>query len=218
MKELIKKFVEQDPLDLIEEANEIKKEYEEDVRICVSSSHNQGGTGYYYYDPETGEVARGVHFPGSGSSNYSYKEIGLIEISVNFAPNLGECDYLNVERIIQPVDEDMSYADDWEEKKFDCSIEDHNSFSDLRNTYPVVKLINCINCNKKYIVNEEGVMHGEYMVLDERETEIICSDCTNQDISIVEFLETVENPSKKEEYRNYFASYVGVDLEENLFA
>ena len=217
MKKLIKEFLESES-NIINKAKEIKEEYSENIRICTEGKGNCNGVDYYYYNPITHKVTKGTGFVSQNSSTYSYKDIGSIEISITRNPGYEDYSYIRIERIIKLEDEDMSYADEYEEKKF-IFDEDYSIIEliDNRSSYPATMIVSCINCQKDYIVNENDVEFGVYMALNEQKTEIICSECTDQQ-SVETFLNHIENENKHEQYEYYLINYIGLAYDDDLFA
>ncbi|MFW6282182.1 MAG: hypothetical protein ACOC1O_05260 [bacterium] len=220
MKKIIKDFMKNEGEYLVDTAKEFKEEYvNTEIRIGVHShNENNNGQSYYYYNPVTGEVTEGAGFVSGNSGNYSYREIGDIEIRIISNPAYEDYDSIKTTRIIRPEDEDMPYANDYDEQQFeDFDTEGYNNLTKNRSEYPRSIIAECINCKKEYIVRQEDIEDGLFTELDNELTTIVCSKCTPRK-SIEEFLDTIENEDKKEKYKNYLIGYIGLDEKDDLFA
>ena len=218
MKKLIKKYVKGFE-DIIDNAKDIKKEYNnEEIRIGVNYlSGNHNSIAYYYYNPVDDKVYSGAELLGN-SSNYSYKNIGDIEIIVY---NNRDNKYIQINRIIEWFDEDMSYSDEYEEEKFKNRKNDYSKIQEkivnrndkFADTGTIIS--KCIECGSQYIVTQEKVEGGLITPLNDDKTEVICN-CIG-DISVEEFLNKIKDNRTKEKYEYYLLDYCGLNAEEDLF-
>lgn len=224
MKKLIKNYIENKEEWIIESAKEYKEEHPDtEIRIATGNYNgNNEGKYYYYYNPTTEDITEGAGFPSGNSSNYSYRNIGDIEISITYSPGYEDYDYIQIERIIRPEDEDMAYTDDWEKPKFPkVNHEDKFKLKDYRSEYPGATITTCINCGEQYIVSQEDVEDGLYTELADpqynSESKCICSKCTDN-MTVEKFLDTIEDEEKREDYHEYMIDWIGMGLDWNLFA
>src|SRR5690554_3527960 len=223
MKKLVKRFMELKGQEVIEQAKKIKKDYP-DNNIRIGASGGQGAytnQTLYYYNPVTDEIAEGPCFVRQNNTTYSYNSLGDIEICDTVQPGNVNYDSLKIQRIIRPEDENKEYADDFEEAKFaNYNDMDHYRLEAIRAKYPGATITTCINCGKQYVVNQEDVEAGKYTELIDvqynAESECICSDCTNN-MTVKEFLNTIDDEETKEKYREYMIDYVGMGENWDLF-
>lgn len=216
IKKLIKEYVKEFD-DEIEEGKKLKEKYNnEDIRISTNYINNYQFVEYYYYNPVTEKVTECASFLSNGS-NFSYRNIGDIELVV--ITDIEDNKSIQINRIINTFDEDMAYSDDFEKKKFeDVEYDEILEKEQIRDEYycDADYIVSCINCGKEYLVSQEGVENGEYTELNEDETKIICSECTENQ-SINDFLKTIEDNDEREKYEEYLLNYIGLDGDNDLF-
>ena len=218
MKKLIKEYI-NNYSDIIEEAKKIKEKYNNNnIRIDVSGSNNQSYNSQecYYYDPMNDEIYEGEFFVSGNSFTYYYQNIGNIEIIITRNPGYEDYDYIEIKRIIRPEDENMSYANEFEEEKYK-EVEKNDIYLSRHDKYMETgkKINECIKCKHQYIVNQSDFEKGKYAILNE-EDKIICSKCTPQQ-TIEKFLNTIQNEEKREEYKFFLIDYSGAELDWDLF-
>lgn len=220
MKKMIKEYAKNLP-----EKGKLYREMElaeehagKEIRVCRSSKCG-GNTEYYYYEPETEEVFDDPVFVGTGNSHYGYKAIGLIEVVV--CHDQGD-HWIQLERVVLPEDEDLTYADNYEEKQFPDlpRIDLEELWNSVRN-YQSMQISECVVCSGLVLPLQEKFDFEELWNLsDDNFDYCICPDC-GAGHTLQSFLDKMSDRGDwdEEEIEGWqeYIQHCGLSLDDSLF-
>jgi hypothetical protein len=118
---------------------------------------------------------------------------------------------IKIDRIIQPVDEDMTYADDYETELFP-NLTDRKNLIDESERYGTI--VECRECYEKFLLSQEAVENGKYTPLNDLETIVVCKSCAG-DYTVGEYLESLSEEDK-EAVGYYLLNYCQLEKEDLL--
>lgn len=201
------------------------------IRISVSNLSDSEQTDYFYYDPESKKVIEGPAVMGN-TMNYGYKNVGMVEFY--FRRTTGNSYIMGVSRVVLPEDEDMEYADEFEESIFNnLDINRFDRFSDpneihlsCREKYKekAKTLLKCIDCGKLIFPSDKNLEVGPeakaiellidyyYSVMPEA----LCIEC-GKDLTVKNFLEKYSSHDKIDRFTKTLKDEYSLESNDSLF-
>jgi len=211
IEKIIQKFVSERMLEKASKAEQSfrKKGFDQDyIRIGVHASSIPNKREDIYFISPGGSIYEGPSFHSQGDSHYSLRNIGDIQIRI-----IRDCEMISIkiDRIIQPADEDMTYANDYETELFP-NLTDRKNLIDENERYG--NIVECRECYEEFLMSQEAVENGEYTPLNDPETIVICSSCAG-DHTIGEYLESLSEENK-EAIGDYLLNFCRLEKEDLL--
>jgi hypothetical protein len=120
---------------------------------------------------------------------------------------------IKIDRIIQPADEDMTYANSYEVELFpNLTNRDRKNLINESERYGTIT--GCRECYEKFLLSQEAVENGEYTPLNDPETIVVCKSCAG-DYTVGEYLESLSEENK-EAFGYYLLNYCQLEKEDLL--
>lgn len=212
IEEIIEEFVGEY---ILKKASEIEQSFREKgfdrdyIRIGIHATGQPNKREDIFFVSPGGTIDDGPVFHSQGDSQYRTQPVGDIQVRVIYGY---EMTTIQVDRIIQPADEDITYADKYQEPLFpDLTYEDRKN---IVNRHYSEIIAECTECGEQFLHSQEAVDDGEYTPLNEQETEVICKECAG-DATIGEYLDSLGG-RKKEEAEYYLLTICQLEKDDPL--
>jgi hypothetical protein len=213
IEKIIQKFVSERVLDQASkvEQNFRKKGFDRDyIRVGIRASGRPNKREDIYFVSPGGSIDEGPSFHSQGDSYYSLQNVGDIQIRII---RDYEMISIKIDRIIQPADEDMTYADRYETALFlNLTTRDRKNLIDESERYGTI--VECRECYEKILLSQEAVENGKYTPLNDPETIVVCKSCAG-DYTVGEYLESLSEEDK-EAVGYYLLNYCQLEKEDLL--
>jgi len=188
-----------------------KKGFDRDyIRIGVHATGRPNKREDIYFISSGGTIDEGPTFFSQGDSQYRTQNVGDIQVRVLYD---NEITTIQIDRIIQSADEDMTYADNYEDQLFpNLTYEDRKALIEEWEKYGTI--VECTECGEQFLQSQEAVEEGKYTPLNEQATEVICKRCAG-DATIGEYLDSLGG-ADREQVKNYLLNYCGLEKSDPL--
>ena len=213
IEKIIQKFVSERMLEKASkvEQNFRKKGFDQDyIRVGMHASNRPTKREDIFFVSSGGSIDEGPSFHSQGDSHYSLQNVGDIQIRIIHDYEMSS---INIDRIIQPADEDMTYADNYEAELFpNLTNTDRKNLIDENERYGTI--VKCRECHEEFLESQEAVEDGEYTPLNDIETIVVCKNCAG-DYTIGEYLKSLSEEDK-EAIGDYLLNYCQLEKENLL--